>query len=347
MPALITRIANRARRALSAAGWVAVVVIVSINVAWAHQTILMQALPLHPYYENGYQPPFEHRTLLRIIYFLLFGGRIHEIAMNAPLASSAQVFQLVVDTACLCLTLLCMIVIAGKAWPASQYATRALAAAAFLLLIVVFGYFFVPNKPFFYPYDFLELLIFASFIALGVFAGRWTDALSILLLALGALNKETALFGWFIYLLLSRSDFLYAPTRAQGVQMLLFGTIAAIVFLAMKSAAIYATTLLPASGISVIDDIYLNQLANNISQLRNPLFWFVVAGMFSYLYIPVALFWRRLDRLDACLLALVLTWVALMFYAGIFRELRLYAPMSLVLYFILLKMMRGVRITLA
>ena len=36
-----------------------------------------------------------------------------------------------------------------------------------------------------------------------------------------------------------------------------------------------------------------------------------------------------------------------MFYAGIFRELRLYAPMSLVLYFILLKMMRGVRLTLA
>ena len=321
-------------------------VLVAINVAWAHQTILMQALPLHPYYENGFQPPFEHRTLLRIVYFILFGGRIHEIAMNAPLASSAQVFQLVVDTACLCLTYLCMIVIAGKAWPASGRTTRSLAAAAFLMLIVVFGYFFVPNKPFFYPYDFLELLIFASFIALGLCAGRWSAALSILLLALGALNKETALFGWFVYLLLSRRSFLYDPTRTESVRILLFAIVAATVFLAMKSAAIFATTLLPASGISVIDDIYLDQLANNISQLRNPLFWFVVAGMFSYLYIPVALFWRKLDRVDACLLALVLTWVALMFYVGIFRELRLYAPMSLVLYFILLKMMRGVRITL-
>ena len=206
-----------ARSTWSIACFLALAILVSLNVAWAHQTILLQALPLHPYYENGFEPPFEHRTLLRILYFALFGARIHEIGMNAPLASSAQVFQLAVDTICLFLTCLCMMRIARKVWPLAEDATIACTSATFLLLIVVFGYFFVPNKPFFYPYDFLELLIFASFVALALSGCRWADALSILLLAAGALNKETAIFGWLVYLTISRRrPPLCAGERASG-----------------------------------------------------------------------------------------------------------------------------------
>ena len=69
--------------------------------------------------------------------------------------------------------------------------------------------------------------------------------------------------------------------------------------------------------------------------MRNPLLLFTLLNICSYLYVPVWAIRKRLDRTDLLILAMVVAWIIIMALVGIFRQLRLYVPASLLLFVIL------------
>jgi hypothetical protein len=55
----------------------------------------------------------------------------------------------------------------------------------------------------------------------------------------------------------------------------------------------------------------------------------------SYLYIPVFLLRRKLDRTDFLILLMIAGWTAIMSVVGIVRELRIFVPASLMMFVIM------------
>jgi hypothetical protein len=78
-----------------------------------------------------------------------------------------------------------------------------------------------------------------------------------------------------------------------------------------------------------------SQLAYTLGQFGNPLFFFALLNICSYLYLPVWAIRKRLDRTDMLILAMVVVWILIMSVVGIFRQLRLFVPASVFLYVII------------
>lgn len=82
------------------------IAIISINLAWAHQTILIKMVDIINYYNFNVEPPFSYRILPAIIYrAIFFGNGEIKLGLNEPLSSSYQVFQLILDSVSLWLNL--------------------------------------------------------------------------------------------------------------------------------------------------------------------------------------------------------------------------------------------------
>lgn len=305
------------------------IAIISINLAWAHQTILIKMVDIINYYNFNVEPPFSYRILPAIIYrAIFFGNGEIKLGLNEPLSSSYQVFQLILDSVSLFVLAYVMYLIARHVNTTIRPRVIFVFSTSIFLMIVVFGYFMVPNRALFYPYDFTELALTAIIIYL---CSRRSDRDIIffpLVIFFSSMNKETAIFFLGLYIVL-RLD--YSTNKARTIFIVLASLVAAII------ARIIAIKLSrPFDGYEFsIQHQYIIQLPYTMQQLTNPILLFAMTGIFSYLYFPIIILRKNLNKTDTMIVVMVLLWFIIMVTVGIIRELRIFAPASLLLFFII------------
>jgi hypothetical protein len=314
-----------------------VIVIVALNLSWEHQTILIPMVTLTDYYHFAAREPFVYRMLPALVYHLVVGRHGDWLTgMNAPFDSSYSIFQLLLDTVSLVVTLIFMQKIARELSPRLKPAITLAFAAAATLVIVVFGYYMVPNRALFYPYDFpdtcLATIIFYLCIRL---RGRAEHLLPVMIF-IATLNKETAIFYSGLYVALR------APYKTTDWR--LTTTVLAecsLAFLMARGLVVSLVQLLGAHAPTTTHQ-YEFHLMYTLEQLKNPLFIFAMLNICSYLYVPVFLLRKKLDRTDLLILFMIGGWIAIMSAVGIVRELRIFVPASLMMYVVLARHLAAV-----
>jgi hypothetical protein len=92
------------------------------------------------------------------------------------------------------------------------------------------------------------------------------------------------------------------------------------------------------------------ELGNNWQDLRDPGSWPALASVFAWAWLPVALYWRRIDHAGVRRVILLMTpcWLLLMFTVGRLREVRVFAELTVIYWCaILLVVSRSVELWLA
>jgi hypothetical protein len=304
--------------------------VVSLNIAWEHQTILAPQVTLKDYYDLAARAPFIYRILPALIYRLIVGTHIDGVtSLKAPLDTYYGIYQILLDAAALIVTFICMRKIAQRLNPQLPDIVVAPFAAAAELIIVVFGFFMVPNYAAFFPYDFPDMCDAAAIFYLCIRLSGAAEFLLPLAVFVATLTKETAVFYSGLYLVLS----IQRRTEYRRVGAVVIAT--AVAFLAARSSVVM---LVSHSGLATPNagEQFENQfVTNTLGQLKNPLLFFALLNICSYLYLAVWAIRKRLDRTDALILAMVIAWIIIMSAVGIIRQLRLFVPASLMLYVIM------------
>jgi len=302
--------------------------VVCLNLAWEHQALLTPMVTIQDYYDFQARAPLVFRMLPALLCRLLLGAHTNAATgLNPPLDSRYAIFQLVLDAISLIVAFNFMARIARQLNPRLNDAITLSVAGAAGLLIVVFGYFMVPNKALFYPYDFTDLCIASIVFFMCLRGGTAIDFLLPVVVFLATLNKETAVFYSGMYLVVSierRRDW----KRSAAV---LFAC--AVSFLLARATVLWLVRSLSGGVAGGVQ--FEVQLLYTLQQFRNPLLLFALLNICSYLYLVVWAIRKRLDRTDALILGMVLLWILIMSTVGIFRQLRLYVPASLMLYVII------------
>jgi hypothetical protein len=305
------------------------VVTASLNLAWEHQVILTPMVKLADYYDFAERAPLMYRILPALLRHLVLWGRPNvATGLNEPLESYDSIFQLILDTISLVIAFVFMAKIARQLNPQVPVAIIFSFAGAAILMIVVFGYFMVPNKAFFYPYDFPDLCIATIIFYICIQGGTAAEILLPATVFVATLNKETAVFYSGLYLVFS----IERHRNWKRVTIVLFASAAAFI-LARTTVLLLIRKL--GQGSTVGGPQFETQIAYTLQQFRNPLFLFALLNICSYLYLPVWAIRKRLDRTDMLILAMVVLWIIIMSMVGIFRQLRLFVPASVFLFVIL------------
>jgi hypothetical protein len=257
----------------------------------------------------------------------MWGHRDLLTGMNVPFSTSYTIFQLLVDAISLAVTLIFMQKIAQALNPRIKPVLTSVFAAAGMLVIVVFGYYMVPNRALFYPYDFPDMcfatIIFYLCIRL---EGRAEYFLPVAIFV-ATLNKETAVFYSGLYMALRAAR----PADWNRTSAVMAACAAA--FLVARALVVELVQALGA-GAPLGHQQYEFHLSYTLEQLRNPLFAFAMLNVFSYLYVAIFLLRKKLDRTDFLILFMVAGWTAIMAVVGIVRELRIFVPASLMMFVI-------------
>jgi hypothetical protein len=281
------------------------------------------------YYSFKLEAPFAYRVLPMILYKMIVGNNIIQTHLPSPLQDSAHIFQIALDTICLFATIVFLYFFVRTVTQLKKLTSLTL-AFSFLMLVLCFGIFFVPNISLFYTYDFLDFVTISLVLLLSVTEFKYNFLAVCLVIFVGVLSKETAFFYASIYIILKSN------CNILNVKNILYATVFIIIFIAAKNLAIYLANLYN-GGHEVTGRIIHNQINYHLQQLKNPLFYFVMSGIFSYLYIPVFYIRKSLNKVDYLLLLMVLLWICIMFFVGTMRELRIFTPMSFVLFAILVR----------
>jgi hypothetical protein len=305
-------------------------VVVSLNIAWEHQVILTQQVTLNDYYSFAARAPFIYRILPAMLYRILLVTHVNGITgLKAPLDTYFGVFQLLLDSASLIGTFIFMARIASRLNPLLPARVVILFAGSTELLIVVFGFFMVPNYAVFYPYDFPDMCCAAGIFYLCVSPSSAAKILLPIAVFVATLNKETALFYSGLYLAFS----IERRTNWKEVAFVLLASVAG--FLLARSFVVMFVTHSGLTTTTGGPQYEYQFVSNTLSQLRNPLLFFALLNICSYLYLGVWVIRKRLDRTDMLILALVIAWILTMSVVGVVRQLRLFVPASVLLYVIL------------
>jgi hypothetical protein len=302
--------------------------VVCLNLAWEHQALLTPMVTIQDYYDFHARAPLIFRMLPALLCRVLLGAHTNApTGLNAPLDSHYAIFQVVLDAISLSVAFAFMVRIARQLNPRLNENISIAVAAAAGIMIVVFGYFMVPNKALFYPYDFTDLCIASGMFYLCIRGGSLLGLWLPLAVFLATLNKETAVFYSGLYLV-------FSIDRKQDWKR------TGLVLLACAASFVLARTTVLMLLRRLSGDIsgapqFEMQLLYTLSQLKNPLLLFALLNICSYLYVAVWAIRKRLDRTDMLILGMVLLWILIMSTVGIFRQLRLYVPASLMLYVIL------------
>jgi hypothetical protein len=318
-----------------------VVAVVALNLSWEHQTILIPMVHLTEYYHFAIQEPFLYRMLPALVYRALMGGR-HDLmtGMNDPFSSSYSIFQLLIDAASLVATLVFMHKIAQALNPhLSPRITFAFTAAG-ALVIVIFGYYMVPNRALFYPYDFPDMCFAAIVFYLCIRLQGEAEFLLPLAIFIATFNKETAVFYSGLYLALR------AGRDANWNRTLLVQVACGAAFLVARSVVIQLAHRM-GSGAPMHNQQYEMHLLYTLEQLKNPLFLFAMLNICSYLYVAIFLLRKKLDRTDWLILLMIGGWIAIMSVVGIVRELRIFVPASLMMFVIIARHLEEIAAALA
>jgi hypothetical protein len=302
--------------------------LVTLNLSWEHQSLLIPQLTTTDYYRFEAREPFIYRILPALLYRSLTGGRTDvSTGLNAPVDSMADIFQLLLDTTSLCVTFIFLEKILRRFNPGSKPAVTRTVAAAAGLIIVIFGFFMVPNRAFFYPYDFPDLCLATVIFYLCIrLEGAWEYLLPVVIF-IATLNKETAVYYSGLYL---------ALRAGSGAR---WGRIAAVLGLCAAAAV---TARLTVNWLvsqlhreTIGNQQYELHLLYTLEQMTNPLFVFSMLNICSYLYVVIYALRRRLDRTDVLILLMIGGWLAIMSTVGVIRELRIFVPASLMMFVII------------
>lgn len=315
----------------------ALALVASINIAWAHQNAILHAITVPNYYDFAARKPFIYRVLLPLIYGALFGFRnVIYTDLKHPVSSSYEIFQLVADSLAIFSLFIAMFMLFDMFNKQHAKNTNALVALLFWLIVLIFGYFIVPNRTYFYPYDFIELSMLALTMLAITRAERSLIYLLPALLFFASLNKETAGFVLTFYVIHH-----YGRRSIREMLATLILSVAACML--ARYFVFFFLTSMDIAGLAVRNQFEI-RLIHNLGQLfGNPLAWFSMLGIMSYTYIFPILLRRHLDRRDRFLLLAVLLWTAIMFVVGEIRELRIFAPMSLFIFILFSKHFRALR----
>lgn len=309
----------------------AVVFVVSINMSWSHQYISLYAVSVSDYYDFASRKPFLYRMLLPLVYSSLFGLRhLIPTGLKHPISSSYEIFQLVTDSIAIFTLYVAMFMLFNQFNNKHAKNINALITFIFWLLILMFGYFIVPSRAYFYPYDFTELALLALIMLTVTRSAGSLPYLLPILFFIASLNKETAGFAILFY-----GIHCFGRRTMGELLTTLLASLAACIL-----ARYFIFSFLTSIGINdlAIGNQFEIRLAGNIRQFTsNPLAWFSILGIMSYTYIVPILIRRHLDIRDHLLLLAILIWITIMFVVGEIRELRVFAPMSLFIYFIFSK----------
>jgi len=305
------------------------VAVVALNLGWAHQTLLIPELDLTEYYHFGAREPLVYRILPALFYHAIMNVHGEVLTgLNAPLSSSSSIFQLLMDAVSLATTLVFLRKIVARLNPQLHPALTLAFASGMELVIVVFGYFMVPNRALFYPYDFPDLCLATVIFYLAIRLAGPAEYLLPVAIFIATFNKETAVF----------YSGLYAAFRigrqADWRRTVTVLALCAATFLAARKTVIWLVHRLN-SGVHIVNQQYELHLSYTLAQLRNPLFVFAMLNVCSYLYVAIYLLRRRFDRTDVCILLLIGGWFTIMATVGVVRELRIFVPASLMMFVII------------
>ena len=303
-------------------------ILVCINISWAHQMNLHQMVSINDYYSRNALAPYAFRVLPLALFNLLTDGRIENTGFPRPLSNTAEIFQLALDSISLFGTGVMLFLIA-KNYGRVLTREALVLATLYLLIMVVFGYFIVPNLSLFYPYDFIELFFCAMMVFISTHPFKYDLIAISIALFFGALAKETILFMALVYLILRFNG------RYLGAKSIL----TSLLFLAMFAASKYCAVEIAEHyyGGHIPKELFYNQLMYTVRQFKNPLFYFSMVGIFSYLYLPVLFIRKELDKIDKLLLIMIFVWMLIMANVGIVRELRIFSPMCVILFLVLMR----------
>lgn len=303
--------------------------LVALNLSWEHQTILIPMVHLTEYYHFTIQEPFIYRMLPALVYHVLMGGRRDLLTgMNEPFSSSYSIFQLLIDAAALIATLVLMQKITQALNPRLSARVTFTFAAAGALLIVIFGYYMVPNRALFYPYDFPDMFFAALIFYLSIRLHGRAEFLLPVAIFVATFNKETAVFYSGLYLALR------AGRTADWNRTIAVQAACGVAFIAARSAVVELAHRISA-GAPMHNQQYEVHLLYTLQQMKNPLFVFAMLNICSYLYVAVFLIRKKLDRVDWLIMLMIGGWMAIMSVVGIVRELRIFVPASLMMFVII------------
>jgi hypothetical protein len=193
-----------------------------------------------------------------------------------------------------------------------------------------------------YPYDLPSLALFFA-----AFAAFVTErlALCVAVFVLAALSRETCLMLIPVVLLWPQPS-LRARFAVAGCLSVVWVAAWAFVHALyrgnVQESAFMHQIAMP--GGMVIE------LGNNWQDLRDPGSWPALASMFAWAWLPVALYWRRIDHAGVRRVILLMTpcWWLLMFTVGRLREVRVFAELTVIYWCaIILVVSRSVELWLA
>lgn len=317
------------------------VAVVALNLSWEHQTILIPMVHLTEYYHFTIGEPFVYRILPALVYRGLMGGRRDLMTgMNEPFSSSYSIFQLLIDAVSLVVTLVFMQKITQALNPSLSSRVTFTFAAAGALVIVIFGYYMVPNRALFYPYDFPDMCLAAIIFYLCIRLKGRGEFLLPLAIFVATFNKETAVFYSGLYLALR------AGRDANWNRTIVVQVACGAAFLLARSVVIQLVKSI-GSGAPLNNQQYEVHLLYTLQQLKNPLFVFAMLNICSYLYVAIFVLRKKLDRTDLLILLMIGGWIAIMSVVGIVRELRIFVPASLMMFVIIARHLEVIAAALA
>jgi len=315
---------------------VALIVLIALNLSWEHQTLLIPMVYATDYYHLAAREPFIYRALPALVYHAIMGRRADLLTgLNAPFDSSSDIFQLAVDTVSVTITLIFMNKIVRVLNPEVRPAIIFLFSAVTALVIVVFGFYMVPNRALFYPYDFPDMCFATIIFYLCVRLQGRAEFLLAPAVFIATLNKETAVFYTGLYVAMR------AGQKPNWNRMALVVVACGAAFLAARAVVMQLVgALAPTPPAGQLQ--YEVHLSYTIEQFRNPLFVFAMLNVCSYLYAGIFLLRRQLDRTDYLILFMVVGWAAIMSVVGIIRELRIFVPASLMMFVIMARHLESI-----
>ena len=302
----------------------AVCVLLSAHFAIAYNTLTWAMVPFDGYKDlNGHSGPFAYRMLPALLWKAVVFAlaplhkrfpRLHMPNLNRPFTSNEDWF----------VVLLTFTAILGTLFIARRLLRRIDTHWGFEWMALGMGYaayfdtILVLNRNLYYPYDIAAVFFFMLLVYLA-YSDR--PAAFTLVLIPAVLNKETAAMAVLIYLGLQ-----YGRCPLRRLMTMCAGMGAVVVATRLAQQA-YIHHICPGCH-GMLED----QVAGNLHQTANPLFWLSELSVFGFAYVAAILFWKYVPKqLRITSVGVYVLWVAAMCFAGVLREVRIFSELSALL----------------
>lgn len=302
----------------------AVCVLLSAHFAIAYNTLTLAMVPFDGYKDlNGRSGPFAYRMLPALLWKAVVFAlaplhrrfpRLHMPSLNRPFTSNEDWFVVLLTFAAMLGTLLI----------ARRLLRRINAHWGFEWMALGMGYaaycdtMVVLNRNLYHPYNITAVFFFMLLVYLA-YSDR--PAAFTLVLIPAALNKETAAMAVLVYLGLHYGRHPLRRLMTMGAGM---GAVVVAIRLAEQA---YIQHICPACH-GMLED----QVAGNLRQTADPLFWLSELSVFGFAYVAAILFWKYVPKqLRITSFGVYVLWVTAMCFAGVLREVRIFSELSALL----------------